>query len=81
MEHTTQFDLIFIKCGQSSSNCLPQSQDQMQGRFLLNVIVGKSTSILELLTCEDKTLLIRGDALLILNLGLNVVDTVRWLDL
>jgi len=52
---------------------------QVKGGLLLDVVIGKSTSILELLSSENKTLLIRWDTFLILNLGLYVVDGVRWL--
>jgi hypothetical protein len=53
----------------------------MESRLLLNVVVAQGTSVLELLTGKDETLLIRGDAFLILNFGLDVVDGVRWLDI
>ena len=48
---------------------------------LLDVVVGESSAILELLTSEDQSLLVRGDALLVLDLGLDIVDGVRGLDL
>jgi len=53
----------------------------VQGRLLLDVIVREGSPVLELLTSEDKALLVRGDSLLILDLGLNVVDRVAGLDL
>ena len=53
----------------------------MKGGLLLNVVVRESSSILELLSSEDQTLLVRGNSLLVLNLGLHVVDGVGWLDL
>ena len=34
----------------------------MKRRFLLDVVVGKGATILELLAGEDETLLVRGDA-------------------
>ena len=48
--------------------------------YLLDVVVAQSAAILKLLTSEDKTLLIRGDTLLVLDLGLDVVDGVARLD-
>ena len=48
---------------------------------LLDVVVGESSAILELLTSEDQSLLVRGDTLLVLDLGLDIVDGVRGLDL
>jgi len=53
----------------------------MEGRLLLDVIVGKGTAVLELLSSKDQTLLVRGDSLLVLDLALDVVDGVTRLDL
>ena len=53
----------------------------MEGRLLLDVVVGQSSTILELFTGEDESLLVRWDTLLVLDLGLDVVDRVRGLDL
>merc|ERR1719232_21779 len=52
----------------------------MEGGLLLDVVVGEGSSILELLTSEDESLLIGWDALLVLDLGLHILDGVRWLD-
>ena len=38
-----------------------KTEDQVKGRFLLDVVITQRTTIFELLTGEDKTLLIRGD--------------------
>jgi hypothetical protein len=48
--------------------------------LLLDVVIRESTAILELLSGEDETLLIRGNSLLVLNLSLDVVDGVRRLN-
>ena len=53
----------------------------MKGGLLLDVIVGEGTAILELFSGEDQALLVGGDALLVLNLGLDVVDGIGGLDL
>ena len=37
-----------------------ETQDEMEGRLLLNVVVGKDVAVLELLSGEDKTLLVRS---------------------
>merc|ERR1711997_427278 len=59
----------------------PQSENKMEGALLLDVVVGESSSVLQLLAGEDQPLLIWGDAFLILNLGLDVLDGVRGLHL
>ena len=53
----------------------------MKSRLLLDVVVGQSTSVLELLSGEDETLLVRGDSLLVLNLSLDVVDGITRLNI
>ena len=58
-----------------------ETKDKVESRLLLNVIVRKSASVLELLSSEDEALLVRRDALLVLDLALDVVDRVRVLDL
>ena len=47
---------------------------------LLNIIIRQRTPILQLLPGEDQTLLVRRDALLVLDLGLDVVDGVGGFD-
>ena len=51
----------------------------MEGGLLLDVVVGEGAAVLELLAGEDQALLVRGDALLVLDLRLDVVDRVRRL--
>jgi hypothetical protein len=48
--------------------------------YLLDVIVRKGATVLKLLSGEDQTLLIRGNSLLVLDLGLDIVDRVGGLD-
>ena len=54
---------------------------QVEGRLLLDVVVRESPSVLKLLTSEDKSLLVRGDTFLILNLSLHVLDGIRSLNI
>ena len=53
----------------------------MKSRLLLNIVIRKSAAVLQLLASENETLLIRGNAFLILDLGLYVVDSIAGLDL
>lgn len=48
-----------------------ETKDQVQGRLLLDVIVGESAAVLELLSGEDEALLVRWDAFLVLDLSLD----------
>ena len=53
-----------------------QSEDQVEGGLLLDVVVGEGSAVFQLLAGEDQSLLVRGDALLVLDLGLHVLDCV-----
>ena len=57
-----------------------ETQHQVERGLLLDVVVSQGAAVFELLTREDQTLLIRRDALLVLNLRLDVVNRVRGLD-
>jgi hypothetical protein len=49
--------------------------------YLLDVVVRKGATVLKLLSGEDQTLLVRGNSFLVLDLGLDIVDRVRGLNL
>jgi len=51
----------------------------MQSTFLLDVIIRKRTSILELFASKDQPLLIRWNAFLILDLALDIINRIRTL--
>ena len=65
----------------NSSGATTETEDQVKGGLLLDVVVAQSASILQLLASEDESLLIGWDSLLILDLGLHVVNGVRRLHL
>merc|ERR1712110_980701 len=54
----------------------PKTEHKMESRLLLDVVVGEGPSVFELLASEDQPLLVRGDALLVLDLGLHILDGV-----
>ena len=58
-----------------------EAEHQVQRRLLLDVVVGERAAVLQLLPGEDEPLLVRRDALLVLDLGLDVVDGVAALHL
>jgi hypothetical protein len=53
----------------------------VQGALLLNVVVRQGAAVLQLLSREDETMLVRGDALLVMDLHLDVLDRVAPLNL
>jgi len=57
-----------------------ESQDEMESGLLLNVVVREGSAVLELLTSEDESLLVWWDTFLVLDLSLDVLDGVSWLD-
>merc|ERR1712138_394148 len=58
-----------------------QAEHQVQRRLLLDVVVRERAAVLELLAGEDEPLLVGRDALLVLDLALDVVDGVAALHL
>merc|ERR1712243_249012 len=58
-----------------------QTKDQMKGGLLLDIVVRQGPAILKLLTSKDQPLLIWGNALLVLDLGLDILDGIRGLNL
>ena len=57
-----------------------QPENQADSRWQLTV-VGEGSAVLELFTGEDQSLLVRGDTLLVLDLGFDIVDSVGGLHL
>jgi len=58
-----------------------ESQDEMEGGLLLDVVVGEGSAVLELLSSEDESLLVWRDTFLVLDLGLDVLDGISWLNI
>jgi hypothetical protein len=69
------------QCLDKDLHATTEAEDKVKGRLLLDVVVSKGPAILQLLASEDETLLVRGDALLILDLSLDIIDGVRGLHL
>ena len=53
----------------------------MKRAFLLDVVIGKGATIIELFSSENQTLLIRRNSFLVLNLALDIFNSIRRLDL
>ena len=53
----------------------------IRGMRIGDLLIAQGATILELLASEDETLLVGGDTLLVLDLGLDIIDSVRGLDL
>jgi hypothetical protein len=53
----------------------------MESWFFLDVVVGEGSAVFELFSSEDESLLIWWDSFLILDLGLDVFNSVCWLDI
>merc|ERR1711956_210368 len=58
-----------------------EPENQVKGRLLLDVIVREGATILKLLASKDQSLLIWGNTFLILDLGLDILNRVRCLNL
>jgi len=59
----------------------PETEDEMESRLLLDVVVAQGSAIFELFSGKDETLLVRWYSFLVLDFCLDVVDGIRGLDL
>jgi hypothetical protein len=72
--------LITVVLGSQSlkrglNNTTTKTENQVKSRFLLDVVIAQRTTILELLTSENKTLLVRRDTYItaiLMGLGLSI---------
>ena len=55
-----------------------KTEHEMKRRLLLNIVIRQRSAILQLFSCKNEALLIRWNALLVLNLRLNRLNAVRW---
>ncbi len=58
-----------------------KAQNKVQSGLLLNVVITQSAAILKLLSSKDETLLVWGNSHLVLNLLLNVFNTIAGLNI
>ena len=54
-------------CGTKILLSAAEPQDEVKGALLLDVVVGEGAPVLQLLSGEDQSLLVRRNALLVLN--------------
>merc|ERR1712025_894013 len=54
-----------------------KTKNQVKSTFLLDVVIRKSSAILELFSSKDQPLLTWGNSLLVLDLGLHVFNSIR----
>merc|ERR1719290_107478 len=53
----------------------------MQGALLLNIVIRQRSAILKLLSSKDQSLLVRMNSFLVLNLGLDILNSIAGLHL
>merc|ERR1712043_148502 len=58
------------------SRTTSKTKDKMESRFFLDIVVGKSTSIFQLLSSKNQSLLVRGNTFFILNFLLNIFNGI-----
>ena len=69
-----------VEGGQLQRHASSQAKHQVNGGLLLDAVVGQGAVVLQLLAGKDKAVVLAWDALLLLDLGLQVVDGVRVLN-
>ena len=76
-----QGDGLASQCLDEDLHATSETEHKMESGLLLDVVIGQGPVVLQLLASEDQSLLVRRNAFLVLNLGLDIVDGVRWLDI
>ena len=66
-----QSDSLSSECFDKDLHTTTKTEDQVKGWFLLDVIIRKGSSIFELLTGKDKTLLIWWNTFLVLKIDIS----------
>jgi len=56
---------------------LSKTKNQVKGGFLLNVVISKGSTILELFASEDEALLVRWNSFFVLDFLFDVFNSVR----
>jgi len=68
------------KCFNKNLHTTSESEYQVKGGLLLDIVIGQSSTVFQLLSSEDQSLLIRWNSLFVLNLRFNVFDGVGRFD-
>ena len=58
----------------------PEQLTKVESTLFLDIVIRKGTSIFQLLSSEDQSLLVGRDAFFVLDLRLDIIDRVRGLD-
>jgi len=73
-------DGLASQCLHENLHTTTEAENQMQSGFFLNVVVRECTTIFKLLASKDETLLVWGNALFILNFGLDIFNSIGRLN-
>ena len=68
------------QCADKDLHATTQAQDEVEGALLLDVVVRKSATVLELLSSKDEALLVSRDAFFVVDLSLDVLNAIAGLD-
>merc|ERR1719206_403171 len=63
----------------SSHHTTPQTEDEVKSGLLLDVVIGESPAIFQLLPCENQPLLVWRNSFLVLDFRLDILNRIRWL--
>jgi len=53
----------------------------VKSRFFLDVVISKGSTVFELFTGEDKSLLVRRDTFFVLDFSFDVFNGIRWFNI
>ena len=69
--------VMTLFAGIGEGHAATETENEVQGGLLLDVVISQCSSVLQLLAGKNETLLVGGDAFLVLDFGLDHVNCVR----
>ena len=66
------------KCLHKNLHTSSKTENKVKGGLFLDVVVTQSAAIFQLLTSEDESLLVWGNAFFVLDLSFDIIDGVAW---
>merc|ERR1719168_47766 len=65
------------KCLDKDLHSSSKAKNQMKGRLFLDIIIAQGSSIFQLLSCKNQSLLIWWNSFFVLNLSFNIFNGIR----
>merc|ERR1712159_456749 len=76
-----QSDCFSSQCFDENLHTTSQSKNQMQCGLFLNIVIAQCSSIFQLFSSKNQSLLIWWDSFFVLDFSFDIIDGIRWFDI